>query len=600
MGKKRKIATARGWRQLIGFALAIVAVTGIAAQVTAQQGSSAAELQGLRIVEVTVRQDSPYLTAEQIEAMLEYTKVGAPFDEALIRADRDRINAWVVDEYGEQVVRVSVRLRPVNLCEPAADACTNPGRGVEIILDVEDTFPRIIAVRIDTEVMSEEWFLTGLDFKPGMAATEANIERIVVSLHEKIDQFVEEEGVFVIPQVAFQQVSTNDRILHFSVRKVIVNDVIVIGNQKTRDFVIQREIQTKPGDVASIGAIQGDLWRLYHLGYFEEIEPSIEATDDPLRVNLIYRVRETQTGMAGFGAGWSSASGLLGYLEFTDSNLFGRGQQLQARVEFGSKQTLYELGFTEPRLYGSRVSVGLELYNKRQSDLLDTIGEKYEERRVGGSVSLGYLFTDHLRAYVGYRMENVRHIPESGGTATFDRSRVLSLGASYDTSNMPSYPTEGIRARVDAELAGNFLGGDAQFTRLSGSISSYHRVGQNDQVFAWRVLAGTALDELPLYAMYRVGGSDTLRGYPYAAMQGDHMVVLNAEYRMPITQNRNLQLTAFVDVGNAWKFGEPVEWKDLKVSYGVGVLLLNSVAPFRIDFAVGDAPRISIGLGQMF
>src|SRR5690606_23819814 len=102
--------------------------------------------------------------------------------------------------------------------------------------------------------------------------------------------------------------------------------------------------------------------KLGQLGYFEPIVPDFLVTNDPLVVDVLLPITEHKTGRAAFGAGYSTADGLVGYVEVEDANFLGRGQQANLKWEFGKKLTTYEVGFTEPYLFGSDTSAGFNIY----------------------------------------------------------------------------------------------------------------------------------------------------------------------------------------------------------------------------------------------
>ena len=98
-------------------------------------------------------------------------------------------------------------------------------------------------------------------------------------------------------------------------------------------------------------------------------------------------------------------------------------------------------------------------------------------------------------------------------------------------------------------------------------------------------MTGYGVGELPLQEKFRVGGSETVRGYRYGEMQGDRMLIAQGEYRFPI--NETIHGAVFLDLGNAWE-GEPINLKDLKRGIGVGIRFNTPLGVMRIDYGVGE------------
>ncbi|HEX6972731.1 MAG TPA: BamA/TamA family outer membrane protein, partial [Limnochordia bacterium] len=395
-----------------------------------------------------------------------------------------------------------------------------------------------------------------------------------------------------------------DGIVRVRLQEARVDSIEIEGNAKTKEFVIRREMTLKPGDVLDVNRLRRDLRRILQLGYFDSVTPVFADTTDPDRIKLIIQVAERKTGAATFGAGYSSADGFLGYVDVSDENFLGRGQRAHIRWEFGQRSTTYDLGFYEPYLSRSGTSLGFNLF-RRSADReqpLDDGGERYNELRLGGDATIGQRVGDFSRISATYRLENVTITPltEGGSIVASDNElRTLKLALRTNTTDDPFYPTSGFTNGLSVEKAGDWLGGDVAFTKYEGDLSTYWRIGSSRQTIAMRVAAGTSDRALPFEEEFRLGGSETVRGYQYGAMHGDTMLLANLEYRFPIVEA--LQGVVFVDAGNAWSHSEPIELKELKHSYGVGVRLQTPLGVIRVDYGIGeDGGRAHFSLGPTF
>src|SRR5690606_22262694 len=178
------------------------------------------------------------------------------------------------------------------------------------------------------------------------------------------------------------------------------------------------------------------------------------------------------------------------------------------------------------------------------------------------------------------------------------RTRSVTLASATDTTDHWLNPSRGIRSRLSAELGGGMLGGDFHFTKYEGEYSRYFQVGSQKQAIALRALGGWGLGHIQeAEEQFRVGGATTVRGYPTNFMEGDRMLVFNAEYRFPLSDT--VQGVVFGDAGEAWWTNEGSQ--GLKKSFGVGVRLDTPLGVLRLDYGIGDqGSRLHFFLGPSF
>ncbi|MBD3347598.1 MAG: outer membrane protein assembly factor BamA, partial [Candidatus Eisenbacteria bacterium] len=142
-----------------------------------------------------------------------------------------------------------------------------------------------------------------------------------------------------------------------------IGQIHIVGNERTKEKVIRRELTVEPGDLYRTSEIMASLHRIGNLGFFTDPWVDFAESGEPQQVDLVFSVKERQTGRAGVGVSHTSERGITGFLEITEGNLFGNGQYLDLKWEFGKRSTEVVLGFTEPWFMGRRLSVGFDLYD---------------------------------------------------------------------------------------------------------------------------------------------------------------------------------------------------------------------------------------------
>lgn len=569
----------------LGIRMSRLAALVVVAALATLSSAHAAESDESPIVRAIDIEATHFLNEEEMRAVVQHTVVGAPLDYEALSADMQAIFDLGIERHGEQVF---YDIEAELLAE---------GDGVRVVFIPVD-MPVIAGFTIDTDVLNEGWLHSLIGIEPGEVL---NVGRLHEAIIQAVERVREEEGLWL--EVTDLQMDSQN-VVRLQLRAVRVSSVQVEGNEKTRDYVIEREIRTAAGQPLRRDLISGDVRRIFQLRFFDDVEPEVLTTEDPLWVDVVYRVKERQTGQAGFGAGYSSRDGFIGYIEVADENLFGRGQRGNVRWEFGQRSSSYDLGFFDPNIAGSGTSAGFNLYN-RTTKLVDQIDNQdvpYTVRRIGGDVTVGRRFTDFLQGFARLKVENVTNRPDEahptwGGDE--HRTRSITLGVSTDSTDTPFYPTEGLRTRGTVEIAGKFLGGDTDFTKYQAEVSTYRKVGRNNQVLAMRLMGGFAGEPLPLQESFRVGGAETVRGYNYGAMRGDKMLVGNAEYRFRLSDA--VQGVVFADLGQAWSHNEGMALSELRSAVGLGVRFETPLGIMRLDYGFGDeGGRAFFSLGPAF
>jgi len=181
--------------------------------------------------------------------------------------------------------------------------------------------------------------------------------------------------------------------------RVYVQEIVILGNDRTRDHVIRREFDISEGDALNQVMIQKAKRRLEALGFFDRVDITTRPGDAPDRAIVVVRVVDKATGEFSIGGGYSTASGALGEISFSEKNFLGRGQYIKVAASFGTEDTSYTFSFTEPYFLGYRISAGFDIV-ATQNDANDD--RDYGTRSVSGTLRLGMPITEKLHQQVFY------------------------------------------------------------------------------------------------------------------------------------------------------------------------------------------------------
>jgi outer membrane protein insertion porin family len=394
--------------------------------------------------------------------------------------------------------------------------------------------------------------------------------------------------------------------------EIYVGKINIIGNTKTKDKVIRREIRVYPGEKYDGQKLKRSKERIYNLGFFEdayfETVPSKEKDVKDLNVT----VKETKTGELAFGGGYSSVDAWVGFIQLEQRNFdilnfptfTGSAQDLRIRAELATTRSNYFVSWTDPWIFDYPFLFGFDFY-RQEHNRSNISGYGYDETRWGGDLKLGKEVTEYFDTGLIYTLEQVQisNIPDGASTDLINErgknwiSR-LTWNNAYDRRDNIYSPTKGYYLSASAENAGGFLGGDKTFWKTWGQASLYYSFIQSF-VLELKGRMGLAdsygdTEEIPIYDRFFVGGAHTIRGYKERAvgprdpatntsLGGGAMALANAEVTFPIFK-RIIKGAVFYDVGNVWEdSGEVFRKADYKQGAGVGLRVKTPIGPLQFD-----------------
>ena len=211
-------------------------------------------------------------------------------------------------------------------------------------------------------------------------------------------------GIQIVPEVSVQDSLVNVAYHVEEGEPSRVREIRIVGNTRTREYVIRRELSLVPGDRLRRSTLLRIHRDIFALGYFEDVGVEYAPAGEGNDIDVVFRVQEKSAGTATAGAGYSSDTGLTGFLEFGHNNIFGRGQALNLHLERGGRRETYDVSFTDSWAFGTPTSLGFHVFNtERDLDI-------YEERRRGFGLNAGRPWPfrpDFTRIYASYALEDV-------------------------------------------------------------------------------------------------------------------------------------------------------------------------------------------------
>jgi outer membrane protein insertion porin family len=181
--------------------------------------------------------------------------------------------------------------------------------------------------------------------------------------------------------------------------KVYIERIDVVGNTRTRDYVIRREFDVGEGDPYNHALVERGERRLNRLGYFKKVHISTRPGSTPDRVIVTVDVEDQPTGSVSLSGGYSTTAGFLAEVAFTETNFLGRGQYVKLSVTEGQYSRGWGVSFTEPYFLDQRLAAGFDVFHTAQNQNQWAL---YETWTTGVNLRLGIPITDEFTFQPNY------------------------------------------------------------------------------------------------------------------------------------------------------------------------------------------------------
>lgn len=392
-------------------------------------------------------------------------------------------------------------------------------------------------------------------------------------------------------------------------RRAYVRRINIVGNDRTRDEVIRRELRQLEGAYFDGDKVRRSRDRVDRLGYFEDVTvdtPAVPGAPDLVDVNLA--VKEKATGSLSLGAGYSSSDKLVLTAGIAEANVFGSGNNLLFDLNTSKANRTISLSQTNPYFTPDGVSQGFDLYTRNYKPNSLDLGQ-YSVRSSGLGLRFGIPLTDVSSFSTRLTFENthVKTVPESPQryldyvAENGSSSSALNLGLSWakDTRNSALTPTRGTLQKVSLDIALPVL--DLRYYRVGYQYQQYLPLSD------WLTLAfngqvdwghGYGGKKYPIFKNYYAGGIGSVRGFESGSLSqerdakdgtplgGASRLIGNVEliFPFPGIDDKGVRLYTFLDTGNTYAEGQTPDLGELRYAAGLGMSWLSPVGPLRLSF----------------
>ena len=504
----------------------------------------------------------------------------------------------------------------------------NPDGTITLKIILEENAPVTDFTIEGNTVVSNEEILSYLIDMKGKPQNIAKLNEAI----EKIQMCYASKG-YILARID-SVTDDPDGTINISIKEGTINRILIAGNEKTKDFVIERNVLSEPGMVYNENLLKEDIVRLYASQAFKDVTREITPCPDmPDAYDITINVQEQRTASISIGGGLDTVTGVFGSLGIADNNFRGRNQRVSLNGLVGSGVILndasimrrmnlqVELSFFEPYFFNADTSLMSKLFFRDFGSYQVPLAI---EQRFGGEITVAHRMkrNKHLTSTFSLGVENINvkegdfnkiaslyqryNIPIEERAKQLDGGLFMSLSPAliFDTREGGTVTRKGTIAslRFDEEIG--LLDFGKTHGKLTGSFKHYIPVGKKSSL-SFTVKGGGKIhgDDMPEVMMYRLGGPYTIRGFKMSGVgTGDAFIMGSAEFATPIPfldRTRlarkinflnNIRFTVWADAGKVFNptvtntlYDRPLE----AISAGVGLkLYIPGMGPLSIDYGI--------------
>lgn len=386
----------------------------------------------------------------------------------------------------------------------------------------------------------------------------------------------------------------------FYLSEGLISRVMVLGNERTRGWVIKRNFSLKPGDPFNLEKAEKGMSNILSTGLFERVNFNVEHHEGRALVRI--EVKEKSFALIKLGAHYHEHYHAETFVDFVDANVLGFSHELFFRIHYGEFRKYFSLHLKADRIFETYLTYHFTLYHNRlkRDRYQDNKTVGFNRERYSGAVfSFGQQLSKLGTVTVEACAENVRiDLPAFSGVI-HKNLRKLTLRSKFDNLDLYPFPEKGVAAHFYFDFASDVLGGDSRFKKAyfdwRGQIPVSERVGLQPS-FA----IGVSDASLPSFERFRLGGNRNLYGYYNDALEGDKLLRgnLGARFKLPY----RFYLTGRYDVGNVWGTLEEIRFNNLKHAFGFEISYDSPLGPVSVSYGRSERKydRVYIDVGYEF
>lgn len=408
-------------------------------------------------------------------------------------------------------------------------------------------------------------------------------------------------------------------------KRFYVRKIKFLGNKKTKDHVLRSKIKQMEGSWLNTNLIKKSTQKLANTGFFDKINIKIKPVQNISdQVDIIYKIKEKNTGSINFGMGLGTQNGLSFKISLQEENLFGTGKSIKIISNKNNFSNYTEISITDPYFTKNNLKLSKQIFydnfNAKKADL-----SKYRNKTYGingnimipinthKKIDVGLSFINNFLSNIQPQISIWRYLKSIDKNIKFkdkielkNNDYTINLGYIFNNLDNKIFPKKGKKTIIKTKIT--IPGLKNQYYMINFYTSKYFPIfNKKKWILSYQARLGygdgIGEQELPFYKNFYLGGSETIRGFhtnnigPKAiylekntnnqitiknknpskdAIGGNLMAFASLELILPnIFKDKKyekmIRTSFFIDIGNVWDSNwkkTKEEWKKEIPNYG--------------------------------
>lgn len=398
---------------------------------------------------------------------------------------------------------------------------------------------------------------------------------------------------FTLARVMMPEVDPKTGIVSIIVDEGRINNFAVKGNERTKDWVVLRDMELHKNELFTARKAQQSLDNLYATGLFE----TVKLTAEPYTrgVNLNVKVEEKSFDYLRAGARYDNEYKAAGFIDLVAANIFGTGNEANLSSQLGERKRAYQLNIKADRIFKTYLTYRLSLVHSlfKRNYYIDHESVGFlKEMSTGMEFEIGQHFKRLGKLSAVFSL--YRHIydsPSEPGSAD-RRQASIAIRSLVDTFNSLPFPETGKLHQFELEFARDIFGGQMLFTKFYTGIEAYYPL-VNRLNFHPRAELGFFTRIPPYFKQFTLGGRNSFYGLYSDEYVGAKVFDGSFELRQRLTDY--LFITGRYDFGKVWNKLESIRFDELQHAIGGSIIFKTLIGPVGLAYG-----RTSEGLAAFY
>jgi NTE family protein len=394
---------------------------------------------------------------------------------------------------------------------------------------------------------------------------------------------------------------------HIILSEGIIGDLTIKGLEKTKPYVIEREFRLKEGEIFRWPQAKAGIENIYATGLFRSVFLRSLPERDRWRIQL--DLKERLSTLIRLGARYDLERQGRAFIEYSDTNIWGTGNDLTWHLQYGNKDRAVSVNFRSDRIFRSYLTAEVDVHYKKSRhfafDNLHRTGE-YDRETSGMIFRMGQQLRRFgtLSGFVRAERINILGVEGDGYDPGSLNINTVGFTSVIDTRDMLPYPRAGKYHYFFYEVSsGTVLGADISYFKVKNQLSTFQSFGKR-HTFVPRLIWGFSDDTTPFSEQFRVGGTETFYGLEFEELVGRNVFLTRLDYRYLTPWNLifDSYLGFTLDFGAVWETIVDIRKEDFLSGKGIYLSFKSPVGPLTLAYgwAGNGETQWYLSLGNRF